>query len=82
MFILNPRIQDRSSRMRTWTGPIHPQGVAQLEEFEKGENLPEEVRVSSWFTRLLPRWAFALSSLPLFPLENSMARTAELKQMN
>ncbi|KAF7358769.1 hypothetical protein MSAN_01215900 [Mycena sanguinolenta] len=31
---------DRTSRMRTWSGPIHPVGVAQL-EFEIGENLPE-----------------------------------------
>ncbi|KAJ7744757.1 Bestrophin, RFP-TM, chloride channel-domain-containing protein [Mycena maculata] len=37
--------RDRSSRvhMRHWGGPIHQHGVAELEEFEKGENLPEEV---------------------------------------
>ncbi|KAJ7436339.1 hypothetical protein FB451DRAFT_1307522 [Mycena latifolia] len=29
--------RDRSSRMRTWSRPIHPQGVTQLEEFEEGE---------------------------------------------
>ncbi|KAJ7865047.1 UPF0187-domain-containing protein [Mycena olivaceomarginata] len=56
---------DRSSRMRTWTGPIHPQGVAQLEEFEKGENLPEEVLrcLSEWVSVLEERGTVPGTSL-------------------
>ncbi|KAJ7184889.1 UPF0187-domain-containing protein [Mycena filopes] len=51
------RNKDRSSRMRTWSGPIHPQGVAQLEEVEMGENLPEEVLrcLSEWISVLEER---------------------------
>ncbi|KAJ7117044.1 hypothetical protein C8R44DRAFT_791894 [Mycena epipterygia] len=39
--------------MRTWTGPNHPQGLAQLEEYEKGENSPEVLRcLSEWISIL------------------------------
>ncbi|KAJ7117034.1 hypothetical protein C8R44DRAFT_738900 [Mycena epipterygia] len=45
--------RDPSSRMRTWTGPNHPQGLAQLEEYEKGENSPEVLRcLSEWISIL------------------------------
>ncbi|KAJ7636589.1 Bestrophin, RFP-TM, chloride channel-domain-containing protein [Roridomyces roridus] len=37
-----------------WVGPIHPQGVAQLEEWEEGENLPEEI------LRTLSEWSSVL----------------------
>ncbi|KAJ7744760.1 Bestrophin, RFP-TM, chloride channel-domain-containing protein [Mycena maculata] len=53
--------RDRSSRvhmhMRHWGGPIHPHGVAELEEFEKGENLPEEILrcLSEWVSVLEDR---------------------------
>jgi len=51
------RGKDRSSRLRTWTGPIHPQDLAQLEEYEIGENLPEEVLrcLSEWVSVLEER---------------------------
>ncbi|KAJ7473083.1 Bestrophin, RFP-TM, chloride channel-domain-containing protein [Mycena galericulata] len=59
--------QDRSSRIRVrqWGGPIHPQGVAQLEEFEKGENLPEEVLrcLSEWISVLEERGTVPGTSL-------------------
>ncbi|KAF7354224.1 hypothetical protein MVEN_01110200 [Mycena venus] len=56
---------DRSSRIRTWSGPIHPTGVAQLEEFEKGENLPEEVLrcLSEWVSVLEERGTVPGTSL-------------------
>ncbi|KAJ7098959.1 Bestrophin, RFP-TM, chloride channel-domain-containing protein [Mycena epipterygia] len=59
------RKRDRSSRMRTWSGPIHPQGVAQLEEYEKGENLPEEVLrcFSEWVSVLEERGTVPGTSL-------------------
>ncbi|KAJ7889751.1 Bestrophin, RFP-TM, chloride channel-domain-containing protein [Mycena leptocephala] len=55
--------RDRSSRIRirTWSGPIHPQGVAQLEEYEKGENLPEEV------LRCLTEWISVLEERGTVP---------------
>ncbi|KAJ7098983.1 hypothetical protein C8R44DRAFT_811026, partial [Mycena epipterygia] len=37
----------------TWTGPTHPQGLAQLEEYEKGENSPEVF--SEWISILNER---------------------------
>ncbi|KAJ6549263.1 Bestrophin, RFP-TM, chloride channel-domain-containing protein [Mycena vulgaris] len=51
------RKRDRSSRMRAWSGPIHPQGLAQPGEYEKGENLPEEVLrcLSEWISVLEAR---------------------------
>ncbi|KAF7358756.1 hypothetical protein MSAN_01214600 [Mycena sanguinolenta] len=56
---------DRTSRMRTWSGPIHPLGVAQLEEFEIGENLPEEVLrcLSEWVSVLEERGTVPETSL-------------------
>ncbi|KAF7358772.1 hypothetical protein MSAN_01216200 [Mycena sanguinolenta] len=56
---------DRTSRMRTWSGPIHPLGVAQLEEFEIGENLPEEVLrcLSEWVSVLEERGTVPGTSL-------------------
>ncbi|KAJ7032597.1 UPF0187-domain-containing protein [Mycena alexandri] len=59
------RNKDRSSRMRTWTGPIHPQDVAQLEEVEVGENLPEEVLrcLSEWVSVLEERGTVPGTSL-------------------
>ncbi|KAJ6496406.1 UPF0187-domain-containing protein [Mycena sanguinolenta] len=56
---------DRTSRMRTWSGPIHPTGVAQLEEFEIGENLPEEVLrcLSEWVSVLEERGTVPGTSL-------------------
>ncbi|KAJ6566616.1 Bestrophin, RFP-TM, chloride channel-domain-containing protein [Mycena capillaripes] len=59
------RGKDRSSRIRTWSGPIHPQGVAQLEEYEKGENLPEEVLrcLSEWISVLEERGTVPGTSL-------------------
>ncbi|KAJ7764216.1 hypothetical protein B0H16DRAFT_1687665 [Mycena metata] len=56
---------DRSSRMqrrmRTWTGPIHPSGVKELEGYEVGENLPEEFP----YSLLLSRCPRALTRPPL-----------------
>ncbi|KAF7358768.1 hypothetical protein MSAN_01215800 [Mycena sanguinolenta] len=56
---------DRTPRMRTWSGPIHPLGVAQLEEFEIGENLPEEVLrcLSEWVSVLEERGTVPGTSL-------------------
>ncbi|KAJ7617111.1 UPF0187-domain-containing protein [Roridomyces roridus] len=44
-------------RMRTWSGPVHPHQVAELEEVEKGENLPEEILrcLSEWLSVLEER---------------------------
>ncbi|KAJ7624044.1 Bestrophin, RFP-TM, chloride channel-domain-containing protein [Mycena polygramma] len=57
------RGKDQSSRMRTWSGPIH--AVAQLEEYEKGENLPEEVLrcLSEWLSVLEERGTVPGTSL-------------------
>ncbi|KAJ7921179.1 UPF0187-domain-containing protein [Mycena leptocephala] len=57
--------KDRSSRIRTWTGPIHPQGLAELEEYEIGENLPEEVLrcLSEWISVLEERGTVPGTSL-------------------
>ncbi|KAF7301067.1 hypothetical protein MIND_00670600 [Mycena indigotica] len=59
------RQRDRSSRMRTWSGPIHPHGLAELEEFQKGENLPEEVLrcLSEWISVLEERGTVPGASL-------------------
>ncbi|KAJ7921177.1 Bestrophin, RFP-TM, chloride channel-domain-containing protein [Mycena leptocephala] len=59
------RGKDRSSRLRAWSGPIHPQGVAQLEEYEMGENLPEEVLrcLSEWLSVLEERGTVPGASL-------------------
>ncbi|KAF8147961.1 Bestrophin, RFP-TM, chloride channel-domain-containing protein [Mycena galopus ATCC 62051] len=60
------KILDRSSRrMRNWSGPIHPQGLAQLEEFEIGENLPEEILrcLSEWVSVLEERGTVPGTSL-------------------
>ncbi|KAJ7133985.1 Bestrophin, RFP-TM, chloride channel-domain-containing protein [Mycena crocata] len=69
--------RDRSSRrQRAWSGPmrspsaagsgpIHPAGVAKLEEVEMGENLPEEVLrcLSEWFSVLEARQTVPGTSL-------------------
>ncbi|CAK5262402.1 unnamed protein product [Mycena citricolor] len=59
------RHKDRSSRMRTWSGPIHPDGLKQLEEIEIGENLPEEILrcLSEWVSVLEERGTVPGASL-------------------
>ncbi|KAJ7737253.1 Bestrophin, RFP-TM, chloride channel-domain-containing protein [Mycena maculata] len=44
-------------KIRQWGGPIHPEGVKELEDVEKGENLPEEVLrcLSEWVSVLEQR---------------------------
>ncbi|KAF7318124.1 hypothetical protein HMN09_00320400 [Mycena chlorophos] len=57
--------RDRSSRMRTWSGPIHPHGQKELERYEIGENLPEEVLrcLSEWVSVLEDRGTVPGASL-------------------
>ncbi|KAK7036213.1 Bestrophin, RFP-TM, chloride channel-domain-containing protein [Favolaschia claudopus] len=56
---------DRSSRIRTWSGPVHPTGVRELEAAEKGENLPEEILrcLSEWVSVLEERGTVPGASL-------------------
>ncbi|KAF7331535.1 hypothetical protein MKEN_00032500 [Mycena kentingensis (nom. inval.)] len=55
------RTRDRSSRMRTWSGPVHPHAIAQLEEVQKGENLPVEI------LRCLSEWVSVLEERQTVP---------------
>ncbi|KAJ7062897.1 UPF0187-domain-containing protein [Mycena amicta] len=61
----NQRTRDRSSRMRAWSGPVHPHGPEELEDFQKGENLPEEVLrcLSEWVSVLEERGTVPGASL-------------------